>query len=265
MNQVGFYFGRATQVVDYKLEVMDISEDINVFRLTRMRQLYEAYDLGKLEEVNPEEEVQEGFVDDENLELLTKGQPFQKLDFVVFSDLLLQDIRHKSFYELWLHHESRGLTRAEVRHDAFEAFLNEEVTLKNLINTDYSLTYVYKDYQGTPIPMMILFDDVNGQLNNHHYDIISLLDILKQRDDVTLNISDDDDSYFFYTYHHDDERGLVGNQYLGFSWHPSDEDFAKLVASIDVTNTYELYRGIQELDLLGISDARLVSNKPKTR
>lgn len=116
------------------------------------------------------------------------------------------------------------------------------------------------DLQGLPIPTMVGFDYLAGQINSDHYDLTKVAQTLLKRNDVTL-FERAGERVWDKLKDSDPMKWIYGGR-LRFRWHPSVEDFRAALAIKQRGDLYPMQKAVLELDLLGIAYARLLDLAP---
>jgi hypothetical protein len=103
------------------------------------------------------------------------------------------------------------------------------------------------DLAGEKIPCGYHFDYMNGHVDNAHYDLEKIEEILLARDDIRFYKEGSQQIPYYNA-----ENGRT--RHLHFLWIPSDEDFAKLR---HIRDRFDVYRTIKS-DILGFPPEKKV-------
>lgn len=95
----------------------------------------------------------------------------------------------------------------------------------------YSNYHLLFDGEGLPLPQRVGFDYLNGWMNNEHYDLKAVVEVLRKRQDVTIYPNGGerswggDDSPIGEIPYYNSRDGHT--HCLKFDWHPGVEDYRK--------------------------------------
>lgn len=138
----------------------------------------------------------------------------------------------------------------------FTRFVAGEVTADDLVFVEGSSHTIY-DAEGKPLPVAVLFNYIDGHMDNAHYDLDKALATLKARDDIRFVAEDrwrDAPDSVQRIPHYNASRGR--DYCLAFVWMPSVEDYRRMVAQCEEYEspypTTMRYRAVFDLDLLGL-------------
>jgi hypothetical protein len=134
--------------------------------------------------------------------------------------------------------------------DVYDYVVNKG-SLDNIVGFVISDSTAWR-LDNTLIPTALHFDYIDGHMNNAHYDLPKVVEILKNRSDVTLTLKEQ---------WHDETNGYIqqvpgynagdscGTQYISFQWTPTQEQADTLYA---VKGSLDTYKTIFEQDMLGL-------------
>lgn len=106
----------------------------------------------------------------------------------------------------------------------------KDVSILHISTYDHNIY----DLQGKKQPKAIYFDYISANVTNDRYDLKKGLEILRNRDDISLCTDEIQDIPYYNSEVHRDK-------FLEFIWKPADEDFEKIC---DIDNSFVRYEYI---------------------
>lgn len=105
------------------------------------------------------------------------------------------------------------------------------------------------DLDGTHIPVCVRFDYIGGNIDNKHYDLKRLVQILGDRDDVTIELKHGRAVQPIEYYNADEER----HHYVAFLWHPRQDDYERVMSiSVRRRSFSGIAKVVFDLDMFGL-------------
>lgn len=113
-------------------------------------------------------------------------------------------------------------------------------------------SHIVYDLAGAPVPSMLQFGYIGTDLDDGHYDLRKVREILVARPDVTFG---EDDGIHSVPYHN---RRPGRDAAIAFQWNPSAEHYRQVVAACgrEAPHPGRLVENALAADLLGLSAAR---------
>lgn len=124
--------------------------------------------------------VEQGVVDDANLEKMLAGKAYEKADLILCEPALMEHLRLWGFQEA---PEGGYEVFNKKRDDVYDALWSDPAMVDNLVRLSVS-SHMAFDRRGEALPTAIWFSYLSGSVSEETYDLEKMAGILLARDDV---------------------------------------------------------------------------------
>ena len=190
-----------------------------------------------------------GFVDEKNLKRILAGKDYSTIEFRTASSEVREKLRTIPFF--------RGVDGADIGIP--DPFAND-FNIDDLVFYR-SDDFTFRDRHGAFLPVAQEFDYIHARMDNVHYDLKKVVELLSNRNDITF-VSDDhevlDDKFDFIqqipSYNATENRW----QCLRFYWAPTTDDYRKVMAKVGKkicetgVSPMRFFWAAEDLDILGL-------------
>lgn len=262
------YTNIATVTRETTLNVIALGDGLNVFKLSTTHQRKTSTGTLKVAPEKKQDTSRQGFIDDANLEKLTKGRAYKTLGHL---HILLAESREIMRTHGYVFYNDKALSaqfKKFVLDNVFDAIAEERAGVNDIVEYKNGCHMLF-DRFGKPLPVAISFDYIShGRISEANYDLEKLAAHLLTRDDVVIypckgysRDSVDTDKVAQNTQeaicaipYYNSERGKSKTVY--FKWIPSLEDYRTMWDECikrggEYPSTH-MHHAIFDLDLLGL-------------
>lgn len=208
-------------------------------------------------EVWPANKEHHGFVDQSNLDLLLRHEPFETLDLAVLS---CEEIERARFEYLDTFLDAPQLTRQPLPWLCANPW-----TPENVVKVEEWHLY---DRHGSPLPSLMVFDHIESRIDDTTHHLPTLYSLLRDHPDFQILHKDVQHcEKMARTYEEalhtivEDDPSLPPRHTLQFVWNPSAEDYRRVWQHASGKRNLPayypfLFEAFMELDVAGLSAAQ---------